>query len=155
MIDQLSDAAFEKIQNWFFEEYLPSWVSAGGDSHGDPRKVLDYWCVPMHAVVLGTPPNQTRWLSTEEQVLGLLSAVQTPLKKRHYTHTNVLDRRMTFFSDAAASIDAIWSRRNGDDAEIERVAVHFVVRSVDDHFRIISLVSTPTDKERLTDVFRY
>jgi hypothetical protein len=155
MIDQLSDAVVEGIENWFFEKYLPSWVTVGADSHGDSRKVLDYWGVPMHAVALGTPPNQTRWLSTEEQVLGLLSAVQTPLKEQHYTHTNILDRRMTFYSDAAASIDVIWSRRNGDDAEIGRVAVHFVIRSVDGQFRIISLVSVPTDKEQLTDVFRY
>ena len=109
----------------------------------------------MHAVVLGTPPNQTRWLSTEEQVLGLLSAVQTPLKKHHYTHTDVLDRRMTFYCETAASIDAIWSRCNADDVEIERLACHFEIRSVDGHLRIISAVSVPTDKERLTDIFRY
>jgi len=155
MIDQQTDVGFEAIQNWFFEKYIPTWVTAGGDSHGDPRKVLDYWGVPMHATVLVTPPNQTRWLSTKEQVLGLLSAIQTPLKEQNFTHTNVLDRRMTFYCDTAASIDAIWSRCSADDVEIERVACHFEIRSVDGHLRIISAVSVPTDKERLTDIFRY
>ena len=57
MIDQQTDVGFEAIQNWFFEKYIPTWVTAGGDSHGDPRKVLDYWGVPMHATVLVTPLN--------------------------------------------------------------------------------------------------
>ena len=52
-------------------------------------------------------------------------------------------------------IDAIWSRCNAHDVEIERVACHFEIRSVDGHLRIISAVSVPTDKERLTDIFRY
>jgi hypothetical protein len=76
-------SALRPFRNWFFEKYIPTWVAAGGDSHGDPRKVLDYWGVPMHATVLVTPPNQTRWLSTKEQVLGLLCAIQTPLTEFH------------------------------------------------------------------------
>jgi hypothetical protein len=142
---------FDDIQNWFFQKYLPTWIAAGADSHADPRKVLDYWGVPMHVV----DSNLNRWLSTEEQVLGLLSAMQTPLKEQHYSHTNALDRRMTLYNDAAASVDVIWSRRNTGDVEIERKAAHFEIRSVDGHWRIISVVGIPTDKERLTDVFRY
>ena len=151
MIDQQTDAVFEDIQNWFFDKYLATWVTTGAESDADPRKILDYWGVPMHVAT----PNLKRWLSTEEQVLGLLSAIQTPLKEQHYSHSKALDRRMTIYNDAAASIDVIWSRRNADEVEIERIAAHFEIRSVARHWRIISVVSIPTDKERLTDVFRY
>ena len=105
----------------------------------------------MHAAT----PKLNRWLTTEDQVLGLLSAIQTPLKEQHYSHSNALDRRTTVYNHAAASVDVIWSRRNPGDVEIERVAAHFEIRSVDGHWRIISVVSIPTDKERLTDAFRY
>jgi hypothetical protein len=151
MIDRQTDAMFEDIQNWFFQKYLPTWIAIGVGSHPDPRKVLDYWGVPMHAA----SPNLNRWFSTEEEVLGLLSAVQTPLKEQQYSHTNALDRLVTLYNDAAASVDVIWSRRNADDAEIDRTAVHFEIRAVHGYWRIISVVSIPTDKEWLTDVFRY
>jgi hypothetical protein len=124
-LDTQTEAVF--ADHWFFEQYIPTWVAAGARSDTDPRSVLDYWCVPMHAA----NPNMNRWLTTEEEVLGLLSDNQTPLKAKHYSHTEVLDQHMTFYNDCAASIDVIWSRRRADEVQIDRRAVHFEIRSVD------------------------
>ena len=149
MSDTRTQAVFDEIRDWFFEGYIPTWVTAGAESEADPRSVLDYWGVPMHAA----NPNMNRWLMTEEEVLGLLSEIQKPLKTKRYSHTKVLDRHITFYNDSAASIDVIWSRRHADEVEIERRAVHFEIRSVDSGWRIISLASLHTDKTSLADVF--
>ena len=149
MSDTQTQAVFDEIRDWFFEGYVPTWVAAGAGTKADPRSVLDYWGVPMHAA----NPETNRWLMTEEEVLGLLSEIQKPLKTQRYSHTKVLDRHMTFYHDSAASADVIWSRRRADEVEIERRAVHFEIRAVDSGWRIISLASLHTDKTRLADVF--
>jgi hypothetical protein len=149
MSDTRTQAVFDEIRDWFFEGYVPTWVAAGARTKSDPRSVLHYWGVPMHAA----NPEMNRWLMTEEEVLGLLSDIQTPLKAKRYSHTKVLDRHITFYNDSAASADVIWSRRRADEVEIERRAVHFEIRSVGNGWRIISLASLHTEKTSLTDVF--
>jgi hypothetical protein len=49
MSDTQTQAVFDETRDWFFEGYLPTWVTAGAESEADPRSVLDYWGVPMHA----------------------------------------------------------------------------------------------------------
>ena len=65
-VDQQMDAVVEDVENWLFKKYLPTWASVGADSDADPRKVLDYWGVPMHAAT----PKLNQWLATEDQVLS-------------------------------------------------------------------------------------
>lgn len=117
----------EEIRHWFFDEYLPAWVSVGASDDGDPCKVLSYWGAPMHAASV----NMNRWLMTDDQVLELLAANHKPLKAAGYTHTNVLDRKVVGYNVNAGSVDVIWSRCNKDNHELERRAVHFEIHRTD------------------------
>jgi hypothetical protein len=139
-----------EIRSWFFDQYLTKWVSIGASKDGDPRAILQYWGVPMHA----SSPNMNRWLMTDDDVLTLLSANQKPLQASQYTHTEVLDSAITAFNNKSGSVDAIWSRRRQDESEIERRAVHFEVRRTELGWRVIALASQLTDRDRLAEVWR-
>ena len=137
-----------EVDRWFFEEYLTRWVQAAAADQ-DPRGVLSYWGVPMHAAsVYGA-----RWLTSDDDVLGLLEANHKPLRAAGYTHTQVLDRNVTVYNLAAAGVDVIWSRRREDQSEIERLAVHFEIRRTASSWIVISLASSRTTRERLADVW--
>jgi hypothetical protein len=144
------DPVVVEIRSWFFDQYLSKWVSIGASKDGDPRAILQYWGVPMHA----SSPNMNRWLMTDDDVLSLLSANQKPLQASNYTQTEVLDSAITAFNSQSGSVDAIWSRRRQDESEIERRAVHFEVRRTELGWRIIALASQLTDRDRLAEVWR-
>lgn len=139
----------EEIRHWFFDEYLPAWVSVGASDDGDPRTILSYWGAPMHAASV----NMNRWLMTEEHVLELVSANHKPLKASGYTHTNVLDSRLVAYNVNAGSVDVIWARCGKDSQELERRAVHFEIHRTGAGWRVIGLASTLTTHDRLADVW--
>jgi hypothetical protein len=134
-----------EVDQWFFERYLPKWESLGNSAPQNPREILDYWNVPMHAASI----HMNKWLLTEKAVLGLLDANHKPLQSSGYTHTNVIDRRTVVYNNNAASVDAIWSRCRHDNTEIERVAVHFEINRTDNGWRVIGLASVRTTKSSL------
>jgi hypothetical protein len=139
-----------EIDQWFFGHYLPTWESIGSSVSRNPKEILDYWNVPMHAASM----EMSRWLLTENDVLGLLSAIHKPLQSSGYAHTIVVDRRTVVYNHDAASVDDIWSRCRRDNTEIERLAVHFLINRTDNNWRVIGLASTPTAKSSLKDVWR-
>ena len=147
--DSLGDTLSD-IRRWFFDDYLPTWVAAGAGPIGDPKLVLAYWGVPLHAASV----NMHRWLMTDQEVLGLLDANQAPLRAAKYTHTQVLDQRIVVYNKAAGSVDVIWSRRRADESEIERRAVHFELRHDGPGWRIIALASALTEHTTLARVWR-
>jgi hypothetical protein len=110
-----------EINQWFFEHYLLTWQSIGNSESRNPKEILHYWNVPMHAA----PRNMNKWLLTEKAVLGRLGADHKPLRSAGYTHTNVVDRRTVVYHNNAASVDVMWSRFRHDNTEIERIAAHF------------------------------
>ena len=146
-----SVSTLRQIDQWFFGEYLPKWVSIGGSTAADPSGILKFWGVPMHAASI----HLTKWLDTPKAVLGLLAANHGPLKALGYARTCVLDRRITVYNDDAASIDVIWSRRRADGAEVQRLAVHFEARRSEDGWRVISLASKLTSENSLDQVWRH
>jgi hypothetical protein len=95
-----------EIDQWFFEHYLLTWESIGNSESRNPKEILDYWNVPMHAASV----HMNKWLLTEKAVLGRLCADHKPLRSTGYTRTNVVDRRTVVYNDNAASVDVIWSR---------------------------------------------
>jgi phenylpyruvate tautomerase PptA (4-oxalocrotonate tautomerase family) len=50
------DPVVSEIRTWFFCQYVAKWVSIGASKDGDPRAILQYWGVPMHA----SSPNMNR-----------------------------------------------------------------------------------------------
>jgi hypothetical protein len=148
-----TDAAgwvIREINQWFFEHYLPTWQSIGNSESRNPREILDYWNVPMHAASM----HMNKWLLTEKAVLELLGADHKPLRSAGYTHTNVVDRRTVVYNNNAASVEVIWSRCRHDNTEIERVAVHFEINCTDSGWRVIGLASTPTARSSLKETWR-
>ena len=122
-----------------FDQHLTKWVSIGPSKDGDPRAILQYWGVPIHA----SSPNMNRWLDSDD-VLSLLTANQKPLQESKYAHTEVLDSAITAFNNKSGSVDALWSRRRQGESEIERRAVHFEVRRTELGWRVIALASQLT-----------
>jgi hypothetical protein len=145
------DSIAQEIGHWFFDGYLPTWVAIGNSESDNPESILSYWGVPMHAATV----NMNGWLLTREAVLGLLEAIHAPLKAAGYTHTDVIDQNITVYNDSAASVDAIWSRRQADESEIERHAVHYEIHRTDDGWRVIGLASTATTKHSIAEVWRH
>lgn len=148
--DPPSATTVEEIADWFFADYVQKWVAIGGGEGRDPKEILAYWGVPMHAASI----YENAWLTSDEAVLDLLEANQAPLRRAGYATTVVLDRKVTAYSTAAGSVDAIWSRRRADDTEILRLAVHFEVRRGDAGWRVISLASVRTGEDALDRVWR-
>jgi hypothetical protein len=79
MSDTQTHAVFDEIRDWFFEGYLPTWVAAGAGSETDPRSVLDYWGVPMHAanLVVGAIGIDGPPLASRKQDAGPTSVRQS------------------------------------------------------------------------------
>lgn len=138
----------EELITWVFEAYLPAWAAIGR-SERPADDILDYWSIPFFAASM----HGTGWLTTRAEVLGLLETTHAPLKTGGYDHTKPLDRAITVFNENAACADAIWSRRNAQGQEIERVATHFDLRRLDQGWRMIALSNQFTDQKQLSDVW--
>ncbi|MFJ2187008.1 alpha/beta fold hydrolase [Kitasatospora sp. NPDC087861] len=140
------DAVRTEVTQWFFDDYLPTWVGVGsGAIPRGPEFILDYWAVPLHH----SSPASREWLLDSEAVIGLLESNQAPLKAQGYSYTAVPDRRVTVYHDAGAAIEAIWSRRRSDGSEIERLAVHFEIARESAGWRIVGIQYAPTTADSL------
>lgn len=139
-----------EVTAWFFEDYLPRWVSAGaGVSGGGPEFILEYWGAPLHVTAL----DQTFCFLDEAGVLEFLEMNQAPLKAAGYTHTVVPDRRVFIYSQVGAAIEVIWSRRRADESEIERWAVHFEISKGPKGWRVVGIQALAMDRATLAEVW--
>lgn len=141
--------AVQEMNHWFFDVYLPTWVQMGADAQASKQGILNYWGAPLHAASV----NMTRCLMTGDEVIGLLQANQDPLQAQNYTHTVVLDRRVTGYNQNAGSIDVIWSRRRADESEIERRAVHFEIHRTAQGWRVVAVASQLTEHDALDAIW--
>lgn len=151
MSTALSNAhtAVHEMNHWFFGIYLPTWIEMGANAQASSDDILNYWGAPLHAASV----NMTQCLMTGDEVIGLLRANQLPLQAQQYTHTVVLDRRVTGYNLNAGSIDVIWSRRRGDESEIERRAVHFEIHRTEPGWRVVAIASQLTQLESLDEIW--
>ena len=144
-------AVQQELQNWFFDTYIPHWVSVGsGSSDEGPEFILKYWCTPMFACA---PPMINRWLLTEEKVMEFLKFNHKPLQSSDFHHTNVPDRRIKVFNQDSASIEVIWSRCREDDSEIERLACNFMVVRIDGHWKVMGVTARDTTKNTMDEAW--
>jgi hypothetical protein len=150
MPDNETEAVAAEVTEWFFEDYLPTWVGIGNGSIAKgPGFILDYWGVPLY----DWRPDGGQWALDSESVTGLLNATHTRLEANGYAYTEVVDRAVHTYHRNGAAIEVIWSRRRADDTEIERLAVHFEVIRTRDGWRIAGIQRRPTQADRLTDAW--
>jgi hypothetical protein len=149
MSDRFTQTRAE-VTDWFFEDYLPRWVSASsGATDESPEFILDYWGVPMHVSL----PDKSTWFLDAKGVLSFLEMNRAPLKAAGYTHTVVPDSRVFVYNIVGAAVEVIWSRRRADDSEIQRWAVHFEVAKSDQGWRVVGIQSTATDTDTLSEIW--
>jgi hypothetical protein len=124
-----------EVTRWFFDDYLTRYISVVcGTRQEGPEFILGYWGCPMHV----SSPRMNRWLSEPRDVVGMLAGTQARLRRAGYSHTAVLDSRVTVFHPGGAAIEVIWSRRAGQ-TEIERLAVHFQVVRTSQGWRVVAI----------------
>jgi hypothetical protein len=140
---------YTEITNWFFEDYLQPWMTAVASSN-DPSFITGYWGAPLW---MGTQAGPAEVFGTPEEVIAAFRVTFERLQANDYTHSAVLDRRVTVFSQHGAAIDVIWSRRRADESEIERLAVHFIIARRTDGLRIVAIETADTDADTLDEVW--
>jgi hypothetical protein len=150
MSDNQTQTVTAEVSEWFFENYLPTWVGVGnGSIEKGPGFILDYWGAPL----FDYHPDGGDWALNGDNVTGLLNATHTRLKANGYSYTEVVDRAVHAYHRNGAAIEVIWSRRRADDSEIERLAVHFEVIRTPNGWRIAGIQRRPTKADRLTDAW--
>lgn len=134
-----------ELYEWFFNDYVPNWAAMGRGDQPE-ENILDYWGVPMHKSYAGS----NEWLLESDDVVGFLASMHGPLRGSGYDHTVIVDPGVNVYSENAAGIDVIWSRRRADESEIERIAAHFELRLGGKGWRVISATGTPTTADTIS-----
>jgi hypothetical protein len=137
----------DEIDRWF-SEYFQAFIAIGAMKK-DPRVILDYWGVPLHS----SDPEKSRWLTSPEEVVDVLSKMQGILKDKGYTETVILDKKISVYNVNAGRIDALMSRRGAGAAEVDRAAVSFEIRRTDRAWIIISTTALPTQVATLKSIW--
>jgi hypothetical protein len=139
-----------EVAEWFFEDYLPTWVDVGNQGiDNGPEFILEYWGVPLY--YYNTDGGQ--WALDGESVIALLKTTHTRLKESGYAYTDVIDPVVRVYHRNGAAIEVIWSRRRIDDAEIERLAVHFELIRTRNGWRIAGIQFRSTHADSLSDAW--
>jgi hypothetical protein len=148
--DNETEAATAEVAEWFFDDYLPTWVSVGNEAIDmGPEFILNYWGVPLYKY----HPDGGQWALDADSVVGLLNTTHTRLRTNGYAYTDVVDRAVRAYHRNGAAIEVIWSRRRADDTEIERLAVHFEVIRTESGWRVAGIQLQPTCADVLTQAW--
>lgn len=139
-------AVHDEVSRWFFDRYLPAWVGVGnGTSDVQPEFILEYWGVPLHHCM----PNLSVWLLDATAVVDFLKQRHRDLRAKGYSYTAVPDRNIIVYHSRGAAIEVIWSRRQANGSEIERLAVHFEAARELGGWRIVGIQALPTSANTL------
>jgi hypothetical protein len=148
--DNETEAATAEVAEWFFDDYLPTWVSVGNEAIDmGPEFILNYWGVPLYKY----HPDGGQWALDADSVVGLLNTTHTRLRTNGYAYTDVVDRAVRAYHRNGAAIEVIWSRRRADDTEIERLAVHFEVIRTESGWRVAGIQLQPTRADVLSQAW--
>jgi hypothetical protein len=85
--------------------------------------------------------------------VSFLKEMQNVLKQAGYTHTEVIDKKITIYSENASRVETIMSRRRGDQTEMDRAAISFELRRTDKSWIIISATAKPTELTQLQSIW--
>ena len=146
--DNETEAATAEVAEWFFDDYLPTWVSVGNEAIDmGPEFILNYWGVPLYKY----HPDGGQWALDADSVVGLLNTTHTRLRTNGYAYTDVVDRAVRAYHRNGAAIEVIWSRRRADDTE--RLAVHFEVIRTESGWRVAGIQLQPTRADVLSQAW--
>ena len=138
------DQVRAEIKNWFFNVYWPAGTSVMNGDHPDGvRSLLKFWGRPL--LLNSEQPNFSGWLMTDEQVSGVIKTMTDKLVASGYRRTVVPDSRVFVYNRTGGAIDVIWSRRDGDDKELQRIVLQFNVAKLDNEWRFVAVHSRVTD----------
>lgn len=147
--DPRPEDPLSELTRWFFDDYLSRYISVvSGTRREGPEFILDYWGCPLHV----SSRRMNRWLSEPRDIAGMLAETQARLRGAGYTDTAVVDSRVTVFHPRGAAIEVIWSRL-AEQAEIERLAVHFQAVRSGDGWRAITIQEMDTAAQSLDEVW--
>jgi len=150
MLDNETRKTTTEVAEWFFNDYLPTWVGVGsGAIDRGPDFILDYWGVPLY----DCHPDGGNWALDGDSVTGWLDITHTRLKANGFAHTEVMDQVVRAYHRNGAAIEVIWSRRRADDSEIERLAVHFEVIRTDKGWRMAGIQRRQTQADTLPEAW--
>jgi hypothetical protein len=150
MSDNETETVTAEVTEWFFGDYLPTWVGVGcGAIDKEPGFILDYWGVPLFYY----HQDGGQWALDRDSVVALLNTTHTRLKANGYAYTVVPDQSVRAYHRNGAEIEVIWSRRRADDTEIERLAVHFEVIRTQNGWRMAGIQYRPTHADSLTEAW--
>jgi NTF2-like protein (DUF6841) len=138
----------EEIDHWFFSQYFKDFIAIGAGKL-DPDRILAYWGAPIHM----SGPAYARWVTSAEEVVHFLQEMQGVLTQAGYTHTEVVDSKITIYGENASRVETIMSRCRTDGTEMDRAAISFEVRRTEDSWTIISTTATPTKLSKLHDIW--
>jgi hypothetical protein len=138
----------DEIDHWFFSKYFVDFIAIGA-GRIDPDAILAYWGAPLHM----SGPTYSKWIMSSDEVVRFLKDMQGVLKKAGYTHTEVVDKKITIYNDNASRVETIMSRRREDGAEMDRAAISFEVRRTEDSWIITSTTAMPTASSNLHHIW--
>ncbi|BCN40388.1 hypothetical protein ALDI51_37070 [Alicycliphilus denitrificans] len=139
-----------EIADWFFNDYLPAWITAGAGTSGDDSSfIAKYWGHPLHI----SSDAFCGCKQTGQEVVDFLHAMHVRLRGEGYTHTLVPDKRVKVLSRRGGCIEVIWSRCRADGSEIERILVHFHVVKREMGWRVLAYQSTKTTANSLEEAW--
>ncbi len=138
----------DEIGHWFFSQYFVDFIAIGAGKI-DLDRILTYWGAPIHM----SGPTYAKWITSPEDVVRFLKDMQGVLKQAGYSHTEVVDKKITIYSENASRIETIMSRCRADGTEMDRAAIAFEVRRTGAGWIIISTAARPTGLSKLHDVW--
>jgi hypothetical protein len=144
------DQVRAEIKDWFFNTYLPYGVAVLNGDHPDgARGFLKFWGRPI--LLNSEQPNFSGWLMTDEQVYDVINGMHDKLLASGYRDTVVPDSRVFVYNRTGGAIEVIWSRRDGDGKEVQRIVVQFNVAKLDNEWRFVTVHSRVTDPAKDKD----
>src|SRR4029079_14639624 len=80
-----------------------------------------------------------------------MKAITDKLVASGYRNTVVPDSRIFVYDRTGGAIEVIWSRRDGDGKEVQRIVVQFNVAKLDNDWRFVAVHSRVTDPAKDKD----
>jgi hypothetical protein len=107
----------------WFDEYLRAFAALGRGEENDPRRLLDYYAVPL----LLTTDDAVVALMSEDEVVDAVRRQIGVLRADGYDRSDALASELSVLNARTALHAAEFARRRADGSEIGRVAATYLI----------------------------